>query len=170
MRKKFACLDNPEQNNWRKLKNPSKFRQGKKSVISTFVFLTAIAKVRFLEGRLGTRLSLFLIYIFIQFWEWLFTFSMLFAEAPASCDQKFLKWFVLHCTLICMSSKSVSHICKIIFQTEDINIFVLCGIFFRRHVQLKSSFSNKWKKQNKTKTKKKTEVKSEIHFREATKV
>ena len=67
MTKKFACLDNPEQNNWRKLKNPSKFRQGKKSVISTFVFLTAIAKVRFLEGRLGTRLSLFLIYIFIQF-------------------------------------------------------------------------------------------------------
>ena len=45
MTKKFACLDNPEQNNWRKLKNPSKFRQGKKSVISTFVFLTAIAKV-----------------------------------------------------------------------------------------------------------------------------
>ena len=109
MTKKFACLDNPEQNNWRKLKNPSKFRQGKKSVISTFVFLTAIAKVWFLEGRLGTRLSLFLIYVFIQFWEWLFTFSMLFAEAPASCDQKILKWFMLHCTLICMSSKSVSH-------------------------------------------------------------
>ena len=42
-----------------------------------------------------------------------------------------------------MSSKSVSQIFKILFQTGDINIFVLRGIFFSRYVQLKSSFSDK---------------------------
>ena len=31
---------------------------------------------------------------------------------------------------------------KILFQTGDINIFVLRSIFFSRHVQLKSSFSD----------------------------
>ena len=41
-----------------------------------------------------------------------------------------------------MSSKSVSQIFKILFQTGDINIFVLCGAFFSRYVQLKSSFSD----------------------------
>ena len=39
-----------------------------------------------------------------------------------------------------MSSKSVSQIFKILFQTGDINIFVLRGVFFGRYVQLKSSF------------------------------
>ena len=42
-----------------------------------------------------------------------------------------------------MSSKSVSQIFKILFQTGDINIFVLRGVFFSRYVQLKSSFSDK---------------------------
>ena len=41
-----------------------------------------------------------------------------------------------------MSSKSVSEIFKILFQTGDINIFVLRGVFFSRCVQLKSSFSD----------------------------
>ena len=41
-----------------------------------------------------------------------------------------------------MSSKSVSQILKILFQTEDINIFVLRDVFFSRYVQLKSSFSD----------------------------
>ena len=41
-----------------------------------------------------------------------------------------------------MSSKSVSQIFKILFQTGDINIFVLRGVFFSRYVRLKSSFSN----------------------------
>ena len=41
-----------------------------------------------------------------------------------------------------MSSKSVSQIFKILFQTGDINIFVLCGVFFSRYAQLKSSFSH----------------------------
>ena len=53
-----------------------------------------------------------------------------------------------------MSSKSVSQIFKILFQTGDINTFVLRGAFFGRYVQLKSSFSDK----------KKTAVKSETHF------
>ena len=42
-----------------------------------------------------------------------------------------------------MSSKSVSQIFKILFQTGDINIFVLRGVFLSRYVQLKSSFSDK---------------------------
>ena len=41
-----------------------------------------------------------------------------------------------------MSSKSVSQIFKILFQTGDINIFVLRGVFFSRYVQRKSNFSN----------------------------
>ena len=40
-----------------------------------------------------------------------------------------------------MSSKSVSQNFKILFQTEDINIFVLRGVFISRFLQLKSSFS-----------------------------
>ena len=35
----------------------------------------------------------------------------------------------------------MSQIFKILFQTGDINIFVLRGVFFSRYVQLKSSFS-----------------------------
>ena len=50
--------------------------------------------------------------------------------------------FLLLCTSIFMSSKSVSQIFKILFQTGDINIFVLRGVFFIRYVQLKSSFSD----------------------------
>ena len=41
-----------------------------------------------------------------------------------------------------MGSKIVSQISKILFQTGDINIFVLRGVFFSRYVQLKSSFSD----------------------------
>ena len=50
------------------------------------------------------------------------------------------KMVLLHCTSICMRSKNVSQIFKILFQTGDINIFVLCGVFFSIYVQLKSSF------------------------------
>ena len=49
---------------------------------------------------------------------------------------------MLHCTSICMISKSVSQIFKIFFQTGNINIFVLRGVFSGRYVQLKSSFSD----------------------------
>ena len=41
-----------------------------------------------------------------------------------------------------MSSKSVSEVFKIFFQTGDINICILEGVFFSGHVQLKSSFSD----------------------------
>ena len=37
---------------------------------------------------------------------------------------------------------SVSEIFKILFQTGDINIFVLRGVFFSGYVQLESSFSD----------------------------
>ena len=39
----------------------------------------------------------------------------------------------------------MSQIFKILFQTEDINIFVLPDVFFSRYVQLKSSFSDEKK-------------------------
>ena len=41
-----------------------------------------------------------------------------------------------------MSSKSVSQNFKILFQTGDVNIFFLLGVFVSRYVQLKSSFSD----------------------------
>ena len=41
-----------------------------------------------------------------------------------------------------MNSKSMPQIFKTLFQTGDINIFVLRGVFFSRYVQLKSSFSD----------------------------
>ena len=41
-----------------------------------------------------------------------------------------------------MSSKCMFQILKILFQTGDINIFVVRGVFFSRYVQLKSSFSD----------------------------
>ena len=53
-----------------------------------------------------------------------------------------------------MSSKSMSQIFKILFQTGDINIFVLRGVFFSRYVKLKALFL----------TKKTSAVKSETHF------
>ena len=54
-----------------------------------------------------------------------------------------------------MSSKRMSQIFKILLQTEDINIFVLRGVFFYEYVQLKSSFSDK----------NTSALKSETHFR-----
>ena len=53
-----------------------------------------------------------------------------------------------------MSSKSVSQISKILFETGNINIFVLCGVLFSRYVQIKSSFLDK----------KNSAAKSEKHF------
>ena len=41
-----------------------------------------------------------------------------------------------------MSSKVVSQILKILFQTGDINILVLPSFFVSRYVQLKNSFSD----------------------------
>ena len=53
-----------------------------------------------------------------------------------------------------MSSKNVPQIFKILFQTGDINVFVLRGVFFSRYLQLKSSFSDE----------KTSAVKSETQF------
>ena len=69
-------------------------------------------------------------------------FFKLFPTAPASCGKEVLIQFLLHFTSIHMSSK-VSQIFKILFQTGDINIFVVLGAFFSRYAHLKSSFSDK---------------------------
>ena len=67
----------------------------------------------------------------------------------------------MHCVSICMNSKGMSQIFKILFQTGDINFFVLRGVFLSRYVQLRSSFSDE----------KTSAVKSEKEFRkEAIKV
>ena len=59
-----------------------------------------------------------------------------------------------------LSSKRMSWIFKILFQSGDSNIFVLSVVFFSKYVQLKSSFSDE----------KISAVKSETHFsREAMK-
>ena len=39
-----------------------------------------------------------------------------------------------------MSSKGMAQIFKILFQSGELDIFVLRGVFFSRYVQLKSSF------------------------------
>ena len=66
----------------------------------------------------------------------------LFSKSPASCGEKNLKWFLLHCTYASMSLKNVFQIFKILFQTGDINVLVLRGVFFSIYVQLKSLFSD----------------------------
>ena len=53
-----------------------------------------------------------------------------------------------------MSSKSMSQISRTLFQTGDINIFVLLDVFYSRCIQIKTYFSDK-----------KTAVKSETQFR-----
>ena len=115
------------------------------------------------EKKLSLAFALGIFYIYFFNFERGFYgfFSMLFSEAPASSDKKKLKQFLLHCTSICMSSKNGFKNFKILFQTGDINIFVLGGIFFSRFVQLNSSFSEE----------KKSAVKSETLFsRKAIKV
>ena len=66
---------------------------------------------------------------------------MLFPKAPTSCCKKKngLIFAALH-FYIYELKKYVSDF-KIFFQTGDINIFVLRGVFVSRYVQLKSSFS-----------------------------
>ena len=49
----------------------------------------------------------------------------------------------------------MSQILRVLFQAADINFAVLCGVFYSRYVQGKSSFSYK----------KASVVKSETHFR-----
>ena len=76
------------------------------------------------------------IYIYIHIYIYSFnfgrdfcgSFSMLFPEAPDSCDKEILKWFLLHCVSVSMGSKSASQIFKILFQTQNISIFVPHGV------------------------------------------
>ena len=68
---------------------------------------------------------------------------LLFSKAPGCCGTKILKLFLLYCTFICISSKIVYQILKILFQTGDIDISDLHGVFLRRYIQLKSSFFDK---------------------------
>ena len=70
------------------------------------------------------------------------SFPMLFSKAPALYCKKHLSQFFLHCTSIVINSKTVSQVFNILFQTKDINIFVLRCVFFSRYVQLKTSFSD----------------------------
>ena len=63
---------------------------------------------------------------------------MLFLKAPSLLWLKIFRKIFAAC--ICMCSKSVSQIFKILFQTGDINIFVIGGVFFSRYVRLKSTF------------------------------
>ena len=91
----------------------------------------------------GIILSKYIIYIFFNFGCGFYGyFSTLFRKSQASCCKKLLKQFLLHCTSVFVRSKSMSQIFKILFQTRDIKIFVLRGIFFSRYVQLKSFFSD----------------------------
>ena len=99
---------------------------------------------------------------FFQFWASLCGFfTILFPEAPASCGKKNLKQFLLRFTSFCMSSESMSQIFNILFQTGNINVCLLRGVFFNRSVQLKRHFL----------TKKTSVTKSEAHCsREAIRV
>ena len=92
-------------------------------------------------------LSKYIIYIFFNFGRgFCGSFPMLFPKAPASRCKKNLNKFLLHCTSIFMSSKSVSQIFNVLFQTGDINNFAvvsfLVDMLYNRYVQLKSSFSD----------------------------
>ena len=99
-------------------------------------FFAKIYHLHWISSR-ANILCKYIIYIFFQFCVWFCgSFSKIFPLTPASCDKKFLKQFLLHCTSICISSKSMLQSFKILFQTEDINIYVLRGVYFSRYVQL----------------------------------
>ena len=75
-------------------------------------------------------LSKYIIYIFFNSGCGFYcSFPVLFPKAPTSCCKRVLNTFLLHCASLFMSSKTMSQIFKILFQTGDINIFVLRGVF-----------------------------------------
>ena len=82
------------------------------------------------------------------------TFSMLFPKAPGSCGKNILKKFLLHRTSICVSSKSVSQIIKILFHFGNTDIFVICRDFLVDVFNYKAPFL----------TKKTSAPKCETHF------
>ena len=96
-----------------------------------------------LDWRQSNILSKYLIHIFFNF---AIPFLCYFQRLQLLVLQKF--WTNFCCiVLLCMTSKSASEIFKILFQTRDINIFVLSSVFFGRYVLLKSSFSDEKKHQ-----------------------
>ena len=104
---KFVWLDNPGQNIWNKIEKSSKTGQEKKSLISTFEgFLTAIAKVKFLEGRLGTRMYTYLNLKF--FWYFLISLNPQILRCSATCIQLF---FILDIKFRFTCDKSVCFTC-----------------------------------------------------------
>ena len=102
--------------------------------------------------------SVNIINIYFQFWGWLlrilFFFFFVISESSSSRGKNSFEIIFVACTSVCMSSKSVSQILKILFQTGDINIFALHGVFYSWYVQLKSSFPDE----------KTSALKSETHF------
>ena len=99
--------------------------------------------LHWIAGR-ANILCKYIIYIFFQFSACLlrFLFYVISKSFTFLWLKKKKKKIPLHCTSICMSSKVVSHIFQILFQTGDINIFVLRGVLFSRYVQLKYFFSD----------------------------
>ena len=67
--------------------------------------------------------------------------SMFIFKAPTSRYKEAAKNFLPHCVSICINSKSMSEVFKIIFSTGDINIFDDGGSISVLYFQIKSSFS-----------------------------
>ena len=116
--------------------------------------LARIYHSHWIAGRANISVNIKYTYFFNfghGFWG---SFSTLFLKAPGSCGKKIVKIFLKHCASICMTSKYLSQTFKILFQTGDINIFVLSCVFFSRYIKLKSFFSDE----------EKIVVKSETYF------
>ena len=99
--------------------------------------------LHWIEGRTNIFRK-YIIYIFFQFWAWLLRFLFyVFSKSSSYCGKEtFWNNFWRIVLLICMSSKSISQIFKILFQTGHIDIFVLRDVLCSRYVQLKSCFSD----------------------------
>ena len=102
--------------------------------------------LHWIAGR-ANILRKYIIYIFFNFGRsFCVSFSMLFPKAPTSCCKEFWTNFCCIVFYINELKKCVSHIFKSLFQTGDINLFIVRGVFFSRYLQLKSSFTDKKKK------------------------
>ena len=86
---------------------------------------------------IGLRQSRCSLYIFN-----VYVFFTVLPETPASYGKEILKYFLLYCSSICMSSKGVSQILKIFFQTGNLNIFVHRSVCLFKYVQLKRTLSD----------------------------
>ena len=81
--------------------------------------------------------------IFFQFWMWLLRFVFYVVSKRSSFLWQKKNWIIFAALYFYLCElKSVSQTFEILFQTGDINIFVLCGVFFSIYVWLKSCFSN----------------------------